>query len=241
MTLLLLASAALAQPPVIAVNLGFSGNLDQGYSFLSVTPALGRTNDASLTLNATVSDIYYEYADPVVHRVQSPGVSVGPGFVYAPRDLALGFNAGFEVRRPTLTVETAPPDDVTLGDIPPETSTTLGANLAANLYWYPQHKTILYGILSFNTADEYLWARVGALRPLIPMFQRDAPVSLWLGLEATTAGNQLTRVEEVGAVAQVPIAKIHTTISARGGVSLQGAGGTVTTQPTVGLGLYWQY
>ncbi len=231
MILALLAHVALAEPPRGSVNVGFSGNLDQGYSFLSFTPAIGRSDDASLTLNATVSDIYYDYTDTAYHQVNSPGVSVGPGFVYAPRDLSIGFNAGFEVRRPMERLDG--------GDA--ATTTTYGATLSSNLYWYPRHKTILYGIVSFNTADEYLWTRAGVLKPLIPMFQRDAPVSLWVGLEATSAGNVLTRSLEFGGVAQVPVSKIHTTFSARGGVSLLDVGADVVVEPTVGIGAYWWY
>lgn len=232
MIALLLTQAALAQPPRGAVNLGFSGNLEQGYSFLSFTPALARSEDASLTLNATVSDIYYAYTDTISDfEVNSPGVSVGPGFVYAPGDVSIGFNAGFELRRPMVSMDGA--DAVT--------TTTYGATLSSNLYWYPRHKTILYGILSFNTADEYLWTRAGVLKPLIPMFQRDAPVALWVGLEGTSAGNALSRTLEAGGVAQVPISKIRTTFSARGGVSFLDAGEEVAIQPTIGVGAYWWF
>ncbi len=229
----LLAAAALADPPRGEVTAGWSGNATQGYGFVAAQPALARNEEASFVLRASVSQLYYTFDNLGVEtRVDSPGASIGPGFVYAPGDVSLGAAVAFEIRRPTEKPV----------DGPETTDTELGATLATNLYWRPGHRSALYGILSFSGANEYLWSRAGFMQQVIPMFRTDTAAALWIGPDITTSGNEDTRLLEFGGTLEVPVRKINMSFNVRGGYALQDVeGANPTGVPSIGAGLYWAY
>ena len=232
-----LSDVARAEPPRGEVNLGFSGNTDQGYGFVTFQPALLRSEDASMVLRATVSQLYYTfYTEPfppeeILNEVGSPGVSVGPGFVYTPGDFSLGVGVGLGMRRSTLRTEGVR-----------DSNLELDASLTGDVQWRPQQKAAIYGLFSFTAANPYLWARVGATASVIPFLRPNAPVAIWLGGEVTSNGNFESRLLEIGPVLEVPVRDIHTVFSLRGGVALEEDNeGNLVQAPTVGLGVYWWY
>lgn len=226
-----LALVAFAEPPRGEVIAGFSGNTDQGYGFATFQPALLRSEDASIVLRGTVSQLYYAFLDQgTLNEVGSPGLSIGPGFTYTPGDVGFGMAVGVGVRRSTRTI-----------DVLTATTYDIDALLTGDVTWRPQQKASLYGQFSFSAANPYLWARVGAMASAVPLLRANTPVAVWLGFEVTTNGNFESRVLELGPVVEVPIRDIHTVFSARGGLSLQRAGGELEQAPTIGLGVYWWY
>lgn len=227
-----LVGVASAEPPRGEVVTGFSGNFDQGYGFVTFQPALLRSEDASFVLRASVSQLYYTFLDgPSVNEVGSPGVSVGPGFVYTPGNFSLGLGVGLGLRRSTRQVE---------GSLADRT-VELDASLTGDVQWRPQQKAAIYGLFSFTAANPYLWARVGATMSVIPFLRTNAPVALWVGGEATSNGNFESRQLELGPVIEVPVRDLHMVFSARGGVALQQIEGNFVQSPTAGLGVYWWY
>jgi hypothetical protein len=227
-----LALAAFAEPPRGEVIAGWSGNTDQGYGFVTYQPALLRSEDASVLLRATVSQLYYTFPDALgLNEVGSPGVSVGPGFVYTPGDFTLGVACGFGVRRSTRKVELVL-DETTLG---------IDALLTGDVSFRPQQKAALYSSFSFSAANAYLWARVGAMASIVPFLRANPPVAMWAGFEVTSNGNFESRLLELNPVIEVPIRDIHAVFSVRSGVALERVGGTLVTAPTFGAGVYWWY
>ncbi|MEQ1505846.1 MAG: cellulose biosynthesis protein BcsS [Myxococcota bacterium] len=226
-----LALAALAEPPRAEITAGWSGNVDQSYGSLVLQPALLRSVDASVVLRATVSTMYYTFDDSAgTSRVESPGTSIGPGFVYTPKNLALGMSIGIGARRST----------VKLGD-DRDRRVELDATLSGDLYWRPGQRAQLYGTFSFNAVGPYLWARSGATVPVAPFSGRSAPVSLWLGAEATSVGTFDDRVLEVGPVAELPVRELGAVFSLRGGVALDERDGFDPSGLSFGAGVYWSY
>jgi len=229
-----LASLASAAPPGSEVVAGWNGNRTIGYGFLALQPALLRSSDASLVARVTLSDEYYYFVDPTgLNRVQSPGVAIGPGFLYEPRNFAVGFAVGIEARQETTRIDGS--DRVT-------TDALFDATFAGNIGWRPRQRADLYGSFSFSSATAYLWAQVGATVTVLPLHKLDPPVSLLAGVEGSTSGNKFSRIWAVGPVLELPIASIRSAISVRGGVSfLEPAGLPTTTSLTLGVGVYWSY
>lgn len=224
-----LAMAALAEPPHGEAHAGYTGTVAEGYGWVTAAPSVARVSDASLVVQGTVSELFYSWnEDGLDRRVDSPGAAIGPGFVYAPRHLTLNMGVAFEVRRPTLSI-----DGTTT-----ETTTELGASLTAGLHWRPVHRAAVYGNATLSGATEYLWARGGAMFPVIPTFRRDAPVALWLGAEVTHAGSQDTQSLAAGGVAEVPVRALGAAFSARLGASIDHDRNLL---PSAGAGVYWAW
>ena len=230
-----LAMSAFAEPPRGEVILGWNGNTDHGYGFLTVQKALVRGEDAhsSLVLRGTISELYYTWNDTgVLNQVESPGVAVGPGFNFTTQHFALGVGVGFEARRDSRTIGADPV---------PLRTVELDASLSGNVGWRPGAGTAFYGLATFSAVHQNLWARIGAIQQVIPITKRGTDVSLWLGPEATTLGGAETHLFEIGGVAEIPLPEIHTAFSVRAGMSVQRLDDQTVRQPTVGVGMYWSY
>jgi hypothetical protein len=227
-----LSLVALAEPPRAQLTAGWSGNAEQSFGFAAVQPAVARSIDAAFVLRATASHVNYQYLRRGVHyEVDSPGLSVGPAFVYAPEDFGLHLGVGVGVRHVTWSL-----DGVATKELRPD------ATLSGDVYWRPDQRAQIYGLFSFTAADPYLWARAGATHPLIPLVRRDAAASLWLGAEATTSGTFYARMLEAGPVAELAIRDLGAVVSVRGGLALRESGqAAVESSPSIGLGVYWAY
>ena len=226
-----LALSALAEPPRAEVLAGWSGNAVQSYGFATVQPALLRSTDGSLVARTTVSHLHYSFFDGArIHRVDSPGLSVGPAFVYTPGDLALGVGVGLGARRSTSWA---------VGSAA-ESRVKLDASLTGDVFWRPGQRAQIYTLFSLGAADRYVWARAGATYPVIP---REGAVSLWLGLEGTTSGPLSALLNEVGPVAEVPVRPLGAVLGVRAALPVEDlAGGTfVLDHATFGIGAYWSY
>jgi hypothetical protein len=226
--------SAYAEPPRAEVILGWAGNGDHGYGFLTVQAALVRGEDAhsSLVLRGTVSELYYTWSDVgVLNRVESPGASIGPGFSYSTEHFGLGAGLGFEARRDSRRIEQGEP----------ERTLELDASLSGNVGWRPGAGTSVYGLATFSAVHQNLWARVGAIQQVIPLLDRGTAVSLWIGPEVSTLGGRETHLFELAGVAEVPVRELHATFSARAGVSTQRLGAEDVRQATGGVGVYWSY
>lgn len=223
-----LSIAALAVPPKGEVITGWTGNADHGYGFTTVQPALVRADDgqASFVARATLFDLYYSYVvEDELYLVRSPGVSVGPGVVITPwEDVSLSAAIGVEVRQPSESE-----------------ALMLDASLSGGAQWRPNQRAALYGVSSFSATNRNVWIRVGGMIPVIPPAPRDAPWSLWLGVEGTSVGTGETALQEIGGVAEVPIRDLRAAISARAGLASQELGEVLVRRGTFGLGLYWSY
>jgi hypothetical protein len=229
-----LALSAFAEPPRGEVVLGWAGNADHGYGFATVQKALVRGDDAhsSLVLRGTVSQLYYTWTDNgLTHRVDSPGVAIGPAVGYSTTHLSVGAGIGFEARRDGLRIEGGDPDYTVEPD----------ASLSGNIGLRPGSGTAIYSYATFSAVNQNLWARAGAIQQIVPLLARGTKASLWLGPEATVLGGRETRLYELTGVAEVPVRKLHATFSLRGGVSMQREAGRTERQPTGGVGVYWYY
>jgi hypothetical protein len=234
MILLLLGldTTASAQPPRGEVILGWAGNLDRGYGFVEGLPSLGRSEDASVVLALSASELYYQYFDGFRNvNVTSPGASIGLGFEYAPDTVSFSLATSFEARRTVRTAE----------DLEPEEEIQLTAALASNVYWRAGRRTSLYANATFTGANAWFWSRIGGIHQVIPTYRRDTATSLWLGLEASASGNPDTKILDLGAVAELPVRAWHTSFDVRGGLEVVDAGLGVVEGGTVGLGAYIWY
>jgi hypothetical protein len=229
-----LALTASAEPPRGEVVTGWSGNADHGYGFLNVQKAVVRGDDAhsSLSLGATVSQLYYTWSDGgIENRVDSPGVAAGPSFGYATEHLGIGAGIGFEARRDLHSIDGGEP-------VP---TTELDASLSGNIGLRPGAGTAIYTMATFSAVNQNLWARLGAIQQVVPLIERGTRVSLWLGPEVTILGGRETHLLDLTGVAEVPFRKLHATLSARAGVSLQQQEGATVKQGTGGAGVYWYW
>ena len=228
----LTALVAFAEPPRGEVIVGFNGNSDQGFGFVSVQPALARSEDASFLLRGTVSQLYYTFPDLLgLTRVEAPGMSLGPAFLYTPRDFIFSLNIGLGARHATRTV----------GDFS-EARLVPDATLGGDIQWRPDQRASIYGLFSFMAAEPYLWARAGAMHPVYPFIPRDEAASVWLGVETTSSGNFRSRLLEVGPVMEVPVRDLRAAFSVRGGLAIRHTGDLFIRQGfTLGAGLYWSY
>lgn len=228
----LLIGTALAEVPHIAVVLGWAGSGAQGYGFATCQPTLAQSDDAGLVLIGTASHQNYEYSElGGMTKVTSPGGSIGVGFKYAPGGLSVGLSTSFEVRRITR-------DRV---DGTQQTSIEAGATLGADMFWQSDRRTTWHAIGTFSGANTYLWAEIGGMRQVVPLYRRDAPVALWVGLDVTAQGNPDARAIEGGLVLEVPVRAIGTSFRLRGGYGAEDIGDQVVKRPTVGFGMYWSY
>jgi hypothetical protein len=230
----LLAAAALAGPPGGEVLVGWAGNAHQGYGFVAGAPSLARNDEASVTGRVAISHLYYAYDDGIaVRHVDSPGASLGLGFKYAPGALSWGMGISFEARRTSRVVV----DD---GDAKGY-DLELGGAVSTDVYWRASRRSTAFLLGSFSGANAYLWSRVGFQHQIVPVYRRDQPASVWLGLDLTARGNQDDRALEPGLSVEVPVRDLHASFNVRGGLSFEDAGPAVVRQGTVGAGIYWSY
>jgi len=219
--------SAYAVPPRGEIIMGWSGNADHGFGFTTVQPALVRGEDgqAAFLFRATVSELYYSFiTDGQLHLIRSPGLAAGPGIAITEGPFGLSASVGLEARRPT-----------------PDLRVVFDANLAGGVSWRPAGRASVYAQTSFSAVQQNVWLRAGAMMPVFPIAPRDTAASLWLGLETTRVGSGPNQVQEVGAVAEVPIRDLHAAINVRAGVAFQELGRNVVRRGTVGIGLYWSY
>jgi hypothetical protein len=228
--LLALSQPALANPPRLEVFGGWSGSASQSYAYATVQPALLRSEDASFVLRTTVHRVHYTYREgDRLAQVDATGTSIGPGFVYSPGKLAIAMAVGLHAQHAASVV------DGTL-----ERGFRFDASLEGNALWHPWPQAQLYGVFNFNAANPYLWARSGVTHAVVPL-RIDAPVSLRLGVEATSSGTFQSRVLELGPVVEVPVRPVGLVVSARGGVALDRSQVSSSSElsPTLGIGVYW--
>lgn len=226
------ALAGASPPPRGELVVGYGGNGSQSYGMIIAQPAIVRGGDAGLSLRLSATQLHYTFlADGTEHVVSGPGLSVGPTFVVRPGDLTLGFSVGLGARASTERAPTGADRDL-----------FLQATFAVDAAFRPSQRAQITGALSLDAGAHYLWGRIGAMHPVLSMIRPQAPVDLWLGVEATTSGTFETRRFEIGPVADFPVRPWNASFALRTAVAVaRDAGDGQQVQATAGVGLYWAY
>lgn len=177
---------------------------------------------------------YLYYATPQtggLTKVTSPGVSFGGALRLQTHKLTLTFGPSYEVR---WTQDKPATGQVTH-------TLQQGVVTQGNAYFQATPLTNLNGILSYDTANQYLWSRVGAVRQVTDTHFTGAK-ALSVGAEFTAQGNNQIRVYEGGGLFEITFLHAHASLQFRGGYSReQYPDNSTETVPYAGAGLYFDF
>jgi hypothetical protein len=230
MILILIASAR-AEPMHGALLAGWSGTTVHSYSYLTAQPTLLRAGPVKLLARATVSQLHLTGHDGTeVTEVDSPGLSLGPAVAFTPGELALVLGAGAVARHSRTRA----------GEVVHDRQLSLDLSLSGNLYWRPAQRASISTQVTLGATSETLWARSGATFPVLPA---ERPVSLWLGLEATSSGPLSSLVTQVGPVVEIPVRPLRASVGLHAATPVSDLVGSrfALENTTLGVDACWSY
>lgn len=224
----LLSSAAQCAWADSALSAGWEGGSSRGYGFVAPTVSFGKSNAWAWTASASLSYLYYEFADAGgVTRVNSPGEAVAVGLRYTGPRLTLAFGPGYEIRQTTRRVGG--------GDKVDDDESGFIVNGSA--FFQATPRTQLSAILGYGDANEYFWSRIGVKRQLTN-FDYSGAVALHGGVELTTQGNADSEANQIGGLVEAALPRSRASLQLRAGVSRDSSDGNDETHGYLGVGFY---
>lgn len=226
------------RPPHWEMIGGYEGDThDVGYSFFG--PGYNHPISEKVAITGRVTGRYLEYkfANGLggETRVTSPGFSPAIGVRFG-RGTTVKFTVGYAGKREHRMITDR------LGQRVSDTRRwRSGVSLGSDLYWNLTRRDNIHAMAHFGTEDNYLWSRVGYKRQVSNFGWRDN-LTLYLGAEGITQGNEDLWSNNVGGLAEVLLVPSRLSIMFRAGYKHSSFDvGEDKSGPYFGVGLYKRF
>lgn len=207
---------------------GWEGNSSRGYSFVSPAVPVHKGAPFSWIVRGSVSYLYYDVPQGNGKtEVHSPGESLSVALRYAAPGITATIGSGYETRQTKRRLASGA-----------ETKETENGVLVQGDVWFQVTPlTTLSAIVSYSGANDYVWARGGVKRQ-ITNFDYQGSTTLHVGAEVTQQGNKDSKAAQLGALFEIAYPRSNTSLQFRSGLQRIDAGGSRSSRPYFGVGLY---
>lgn len=226
--------AQLRQPYWSAVA-GFEADThDTGYGFAGPTYVRPIRPNLSFVAGGSVNYLYYRYPLSDGHTsVTSPGMSVRGGVQFGDKNYFQVMAGPSVKRRHTEMI------DASTGNVVRSLNETLvGLHMGASVWVDPTKHNNIFGMLDYNTQDNYTWSRL-AYKEQLANHDWGGRFTPYVGVEAIGQGNDDIRSAQVGAFVEVVHVPSTVSVMLRGGYKRSTFDvGPARTGPWFAVGFY---
>lgn len=211
------------------VEAGWEGDRSQGYAYVDPTLAVVIAEGHAIVMGLSLNYLYYQFPDsggPT--RLFSPGIDFLIGHRWLGERASYTVAVGYEARHTSWypSVEAA------------SVSREHGPTAEADVWLQPAPRTTVLALISYSTANHYVWSRIGVKRQVTGHTTPPA-VALALGADGTVQGNRDERSYQAGALVALEFPRSGAALELRAGVArLVYSDRTTETRPRWGLGFY---
>ena len=180
--------------------------------------------------------LHYEFDNEFggTTEVDSPGVSPGVGMMWFRGGTQWSLNAGLGYKDRERVVTNG--QGVVVGTGGEDDGGQIDVQLGGQVYADLTSRQNLQGIVSYGTADQYLWTRLGYK---VRMTSDERPVGLALGVEAIGQGNDDITSYQGGGLVELQFNRHDSSVMLRGGYKRSTfESGSEQDGPYFGVNLY---
>jgi hypothetical protein len=227
------------RPPHWEMIGGFEGDThDVSYSFIG--PGYNHPISEKVAITGKLTARYLEYefrnGEGGETRVSSPGFAPQVGLRFGRSGRTVRFTVGYASKREHRTIT-----DRTGRAISDAKRWRNGVALGTDLYYNLTRRDNIHAMVHFGTEDNYLWSRAGYKRQVSNLDWRKK-VTLYVGGEGITQGNEDIWSNQVGALAEVLLVPARLSVMFRSGYKHSSFDrGDDKKGPYFALGLYKRF